>query len=116
MPHKRDLVISQFCLSHSEAFSVTAFYANTHHTMIGIFLPFTVSLYLLTLNIVSILILEYASRLFASSSRPTLEQAFDEAHSRYLLSSNIHNAVTKFFTTPSYNPQQFTEFVLENRL
>lgn len=85
--------------------------------MIGMFLPFAVSLYLLTLDIVSILILEYASRYFASSSRPTVKQAlqaFDVAHSR--LSSDIHDAVTKFLIAPSYNPQQFTEFVLQNRL
>jgi hypothetical protein len=69
-----------------------------------------------TLDIVSTLILEYASRLFASSSRPTLKQAFDQAYSQYLL-SDIHNAVTtQFLTTSSYNPQQFTDFVLQNHL
>jgi hypothetical protein len=66
---------------------------------------------------VSILILEHASLYYASSSKPTLDQALDGAYSQYK-ASNIHNAVIEQFPAApqTYSILQFTEFILRYRL
>jgi hypothetical protein len=64
-----------------------------------------------------ILILEYACRYFASQSKPTRNQALDQAYSRYC-ASDIHIEVIKQFTATlnKYSILQFTEFLLKHRL
>jgi len=73
---------------------------NAHHAMI-----------------VFILILDYTSLLFASSSRPSLEKAFDRAYLQYI-SSDIHHTVITQFSAPSnhYSIEEFTQFIIQNRL
>jgi len=72
---------------------------DTHHTMI-----------------VTLLILNRTSLLYASPSRPTCEDALDQACSQYI-SSDTHNAVKEQFSLPpkQYSTSQFTEFVLSRR-
>ena len=74
-------------------------------------------LYFLMSNIVTILILDRASLVYASPSRPTLENALDHACSQYE-SSGTHNAVKEQFSLPpeQYSISQFTEFVLSHRI
>jgi len=73
---------------------------ETHHTMI-----------------VTILILDCASLFYASPSRPTLDDALDQAFSQYK-SSGTHNAVKEQFSRPpeQYSFSHFAEFVLSHRL
>ena len=68
-------------------------------------------------KIAVILILDRASLSYVSPSRPTLDDALDQACSRYG-SSNIHSVVREqFFLPPThYSISQFTEFVLMHRL
>ena len=74
-------------------------------------------LYLLTLEIVTVLILEHAALLYASSSRPTLGNALEQAYSKYE-SSDTHNATKEQFSLSpkQYSILRFTEFVLGHRL
>jgi hypothetical protein len=83
--------------------------------MIGTF--FFSQLQSLTFNIVSIIILDHTTLFYASSSRPTLEQALDMAYSQYR-ASNTHNAVMKQFSAPpqTYSILKFIEFILKYRL
>ena len=85
--------------------------------MIGTFLPYASHLYFITSKLVTILILDRASFFYASPSRPTLEDALDQACSQYN-SSDTHNAVKEQFLLPpkQYSTSQFTEFVLTHRL
>ena len=73
--------------------------------------------YFLTFEIVTILILDLASLLYASPSRPTLDDVLDQACSRYE-SSDTHNAAKEQFSLPPkrYSKLQFTEFILSHRL
>jgi hypothetical protein len=66
---------------------------------------------------VIILILEYASVLYASQFKPTREKALNQAYSQYS-ASKIHNQITKQFSAPpgDYSILQFTEFILQHRL
>jgi hypothetical protein len=74
-------------------------------------------LWFLTSKIATIIILEHTGLLYASSSRPTLEQALYKAHNLYAV-SGIHDAVTNQFNAPlrDYSISQFTEFILKHRL
>ena len=74
-------------------------------------------LYFLTSKIASILILDCASLIYASASRPTLEGALDQAYHQYK-SSDTHNAVKEQFSLrpKQYSILQYTEFVLSHRL
>jgi len=74
-------------------------------------------LYFLTSKIVTILILDRASILYASPSHPTPAEALDLACSQYV-SSDTHNTVKEQFSLPpkQYSISQFTEFVLSHRL
>ena len=60
-----------------------------------------------------ILILEHACLSYASESRPTQDEALDEAYSRYC-ASGIHNELTEQFSAhpQEYSILQFTEFIL----
>ena len=89
---------------------------DTHHAMIGAF-PLCASMYFLTSKIASILILNRASLLYASPSRPTLEGALDQAYYQYK-SSRTHNAVKEQFSfhPKQYSVSQITDFVLSHRL
>jgi len=64
-----------------------------------------------------VLILEHACLSFASQSKPTKDEALDEAYSRYCASS-VHNELTKQFSAPpeEYSIPQFTEFIHKYRL
>jgi len=66
---------------------------------------------------VTILILDRAAIIYASSSRPTLDDALDQACSQYE-SSDTHNAVKEQFLLPpeQYSILQITEFVLSHHL
>jgi hypothetical protein len=61
--------------------------------------------------------LDRASLFYASASRPTLEDALDQAYYQYK-SSDTHNAVKEQFSRhpKRYSISQFTEFVLSHRL
>lgn len=61
--------------------------------------------------------MENACLFYASSSKPTIEEALDKAYSQYQ-ALGIHNAVIRQFLAPSkeYSIQQFTEFILESHL
>ena len=74
-------------------------------------------LYFLTSKIVTIFILGRASLFYASPSRPTLDDALDQACSQYKF-SDTHNAVKEQFLLPpkQYSISEFTEFVLSHRL
>ena len=74
-------------------------------------------LYVLTSKLVTILILDCASLLYASPSRLTLEEALDQAYSQYK-SSDTHDAVKERFSLPliRYSIPQLEEFVLNHRL
>jgi len=74
-------------------------------------------LYFLTSAIVTVLILDRASVLYASPSRPTLDDALDRACSQYE-SSGTHDAVKEQFLLPpkQYSISDFIEFVLSHRL
>ena len=89
---------------------------DTHHAMIGTF-PLCASMYFLTSKIASILILDCASLIYASASRPTLEGALDQAYHQYK-SSDTHDAVKERFSLPliRYSIPQLEEFVLNHRL
>ena len=68
-------------------------------------------------QIATVLILEYATILFASPSRPSRVEVLDKACSQFIY-SNTHGAVNRLFL-PSpklYSAQQFTEFLLMHRL
>ena len=75
------------------------------------------ALYFLTSEIVTVLILDHAALLYASPSRPTLDDALDQAYSQYE-SSDTHNAAKEqFLLSPKqYSVFQFTEFVLSHRI
>jgi hypothetical protein len=66
---------------------------------------------------VLVLILEHACLRFASQSKPTKDEALDEAYSRYC-TSGAHNELMKQFSASpeEYSISQFTEFILEHRL
>ena len=68
-------------------------------------------------QIATVLILEYASILFASPSRPSRVEALDKACSQFIY-SNTHNTVNRLFLlSPKLDStQQFTEFLLMHRL
>ena len=74
-------------------------------------------LYFLTFEIVTVLILDHATLLYASPSCPTLGDALDQAYSQYEF-SDTHNAVKEQFplSPKQYSISQFTEFVLSHRL
>ena len=74
-------------------------------------------LYFLISQKATVLILDYASLFHASTSRPTLEDALDQAFSQFE-SSHTHNTVKEQFSLPAkqYSISQFTEFVLSHRL
>ena len=78
---------------------------------------YCVCLRILTFKIATVLILEYATILYISPSRPTREKALDRACSQFI-SSNTHNAANRLFllSTIPYSTQQLTEFLLEHRL
>jgi hypothetical protein len=63
------------------------------------------------------LILERACLSYASGSRPTRDEALDEAHSRYR-DYDIHSAVIKRFSgsPKKYSMSEFTSFILDHRL
>jgi hypothetical protein len=63
------------------------------------------------------LILEHACLSFASESRPTRDEALDNAYSRYR-DYDIHSAVIKrFYGSPKkYSISEFTAFILDHRL
>jgi len=67
--------------------------------------------------IATVLIMEYASILFTSPSRPTCEEAMDGACSRFR-SSGTHNVVNRLFlpSPKPYSTQQCEEFILMHRL
>ena len=89
---------------------------DTHHAMIGTF-PLCASMYFLTSEIASILILDRTSLLYASPSHPTLEGALDQAYYQYKF-SDTHNVVKEQFSLrpKQYPISQFTDFVLSHRL
>jgi hypothetical protein len=64
-----------------------------------------------------VLILEHACLFFASQSKPTKDEALDEAYSRYC-ASGVHNELMEQFSAPpeEYSIPQFTEFILKHRL
>jgi hypothetical protein len=64
-----------------------------------------------------ILILEHACLLIASQSKPTKDEALDEAYSRYC-ASGVHNELMTQFSAPPkrYSILRLTEFILEHRL
>jgi hypothetical protein len=66
---------------------------------------------------VIILILEHACFLYASQSKPTRDEALNQAYSQYCV-SEVLSAVTKEFFEPAieYSIYQFTEFILKHRL
>ena len=88
---------------------------DANHTMIGTF-PLSASVPS-NFHIATVLILEYATILFASPSRPSLVEALDKACSQFIY-SNTHSAVNRLFLlSPNlYSTQQFTEFLLIHRL
>jgi hypothetical protein len=61
--------------------------------------------------------MEYACLFYASSTRPTIDEALDKACSQYLASST-HDAVISHFLAPfeEYSIVQFTEFICNHRL
>ena len=71
----------------------------------------------LTSKLVTLLILDRASVLYASPSRPNVYDALDQAFSQYK-SSDTHNAVKEQFSPPpeQYSISKFTEFILAHRL
>jgi len=71
----------------------------------------------LTLKIVTILILENACLSYTSQSKPTRDQALDQAYSQYC-ASNIHIDLTKQFgaSPTEYSILQFVEFILKHHL
>ena len=68
-------------------------------------------------KIVTTLVLDRATLLYTSSSRPTFANALDMACSQYI-SSGTHNAVKERFSLPptQYSTSDFTEFALHHRL
>ena len=74
-------------------------------------------LHFLTSKIVTVLILDHATLLYASPSRPTLDDALDQAYSKYE-SSDTHHAAKEQFSLPPkrYSILQFTEFVFSHRI
>ena len=81
--------------------------------MIGTFLLSTPYLCLLIFKIATVLILEYATILFASPSRPTREEAFDTACLQFI-SSGTHIAVNN--QQFPLSTEELTEFILTHRL
>ena len=73
--------------------------------------------YFLTSEIVTVLILDHAALLYASPSRPTLDDALDQAYSQYE-SSDTHNAAKEQFSLSpkEYSILEFTEFILRHRI
>jgi len=67
--------------------------------------------------IVVVLILEYACLSYASQSKPTRDEALDQAYSQYCASA-IHSALPEQFSasTKEYSIPQFTEFILTHHL
>ena len=94
---------------------LSAYLVMTHITPWLVHFCF-VHLYFLTSKIVTLLILNRTSLLYASPSRPTLDNALDQACSQYI-SSDTHNAVKEQFLLPpkQYSILQFTKFVLSHR-
>ena len=87
-----------------------------HHKLIDTFLLFA-SVQFLTSKIVIILILEHACLSHTSQSKPTRDEALDQAYSQYC-ASNIHINLTKHFcaSLKEYSIIQFTEFILKHHL
>ena len=71
----------------------------------------------LQLETATVLILEYTAILYASPSRPPREEALDKACSRFIRSNTPYMVNRLFLLSPTpYSTQQFTEFILTNRL
>jgi hypothetical protein len=66
---------------------------------------------------VAILILEYASVVYASQSQPTRNKALNQAYAQYS-ASDIYNELMKHFSAPpvEYSLLQLTEFILQHHL
>ena len=64
-----------------------------------------------------VLILEYATIIFASPSRPSRGEALDKACSQFIY-SDTHNTVNRLFllSLKPYSIEKFTEFLLTHRL
>jgi hypothetical protein len=88
-----------------------------HHKLIGIIYLYCRSLQFLTYKIAIILIIEYACLSYASQSKPTRDEALDQAYSRYC-ASDIYTELMMQFSGPpdKYSILQFTEFLLMHRL
>jgi hypothetical protein len=71
----------------------------------------------LTSKIGTVLILQHACLSYATPSKPTIDEALDEAYSRYR-ASDIHIEVMRQFSAPAkeYAIPQFTEFILGHPL
>jgi hypothetical protein len=62
---------------------------------------------------VTILIIEFASVVYASQSKPTREEALDQAYSQYCASSTPIEVIKQFFAPlAEYSMLQLTEFIL----
>ena len=67
---------------------------DAYHTMIG---TFSLSAFVPSnVQIVTVLILEYATILFASPSHPSRKKALDKACSQFII-SNTHTTVNRLF-------------------
>jgi hypothetical protein len=88
---------------------------NTHHKLIGIFMPSVSAIS--NMHLVILLILEHACLSYASQSKPTRDEALNQAYSQYR-ASGVHNAIIKHFSAPpkQYSISQFMEFILEHHL
>ena len=86
---------------------------DANHTMIGTFILSASYLCLLTFKIATVLILEYATILFASPSHPTREEAFNKACSQFI-SSSTHDTVNN--QQFPLSTEELTEFILTHRL
>jgi hypothetical protein len=64
-----------------------------------------------------ILILENACLSYTSQSKPTRDEALDQAYSQYC-AAKIHDDLTKQFCAPpkEYSIHQFMEFILKHHL
>jgi hypothetical protein len=89
---------------------------HIHHKLIGMYFS-CLPLQFLTSKIVTILILENACLSYTSQSRPTRDEALDQAYSQYC-ASDIHiDLAMQFSASPKeYSIPQFTEFILKHRL
>jgi hypothetical protein len=88
---------------------------HIHHKLIGTFL-WSASI-ISDIKIVTVLILEHACLSHTSQYTPTVDEAVDQAYSRYC-ASNIHNDLTTHFSAHAkgYSIPQITEFILKHHL